>query len=150
MLTIDRAHNGHTLDELPFRAFFGVYGSYVCVLINVVALIASFYTALYPLGGPYLDAAGFFKSYLAGPLLVFLYLVWKAWSWSKYPSHRPIWIAISDIDIYSGMREGQRSMISGEGVTDDQRRASISEIDAEKKKNRGPMGYAKTVFRSVF
>lgn len=143
-----RVYNGHSLDELPFRAAFGVYGSYVCILINVLALIASFYTALYPLGGPYLDAQGFFKSYLAGPLLLFLYLCWKTYSWFKFPSHRPIWTPIKNIDIYSGMREGQRAFISGEGVTADQRRGSIEEMKAEKP--HGAKGWAKTIFRSVF
>ena len=36
---------GHTLDELPFQAQFGVIGSYVGFFLNCIALIATFYYA---------------------------------------------------------------------------------------------------------
>ncbi|RMY24521.1 hypothetical protein D0865_16394, partial [Hortaea werneckii] len=125
------AHNGHSLDELPFRAVFGVWGSWICLLINVIALMASFYTALYPLGGDYLSAENWFMSYLAGPLLIFLYCCWKVYSWFAHPEHRPLYVKIKDIDIYSGMRETQRR-VSGVDVSEEQRRSSLSEMDAGK------------------
>lgn len=58
-----------------------------------------------------------------------------------------MFIKTKDIDIYTGMREGQRSMISGRGVADDQRRASILEMQGEKK--RGPKGYMMAGIRSI-
>ncbi|KAF2113918.1 amino acid permease/ SLC12A domain-containing protein [Lophiotrema nucula] len=139
--------NGRSLDELPFKAAFGVWGSYLCLLINVLCLIAQFYVALYPVGGPNLVAKGFFEAYLAGPFLIGLYLIWKVYSWFVRPSDRPLYVKIKDIDIYTGMRERQRS-ISGRDVPEDQRRASIAELqDANKKK--GPMDYVKRAVRSV-
>ncbi|KAL1581848.1 hypothetical protein WHR41_09318 [Cladosporium halotolerans] len=140
--------NGHTLEELPYKAAFGVYGSYVCVLINAIALIAQFYVALYPIGGPNLDAATFFQLYLAGPLLVGLFLVWKIWSWFTRPADRPLYIKIKDIDIYSGMRDTQVG-ISGEGVDPEARRASIEQMQYENKK-KGPKDHIMGVVRSVF
>ncbi|RMZ70683.1 amino-acid permease [Pyrenophora seminiperda CCB06] len=128
------ALNGHTLDELPYRASFGVWGSWLCFLINAVALIAQFYVALYPVGGTPLSVEGFFETYMAAPFLVVLYLMWKVYSWFKHPSHRPLWIRTKDIDIYTGMRQEQREMISGPGVTEDQRRASIQEMRDEQTK----------------
>jgi yeast amino acid transporter len=103
------------------------------ILINVIALMAQFYVALYPIGGPNLNANNFFQLYLAGPLLIFLYLVWKSYSWFVRPEDRPMYIKIKDIDIYTGMREAQASLISGQGVSEDQRRASIMEIQEENK-----------------
>jgi len=142
------AANGHTLDELPFRAAFGIWGSWVCLLINIIGLIAQFYVALYPVGGTNLDANTFFQLYLAGPLLVFLYLCWKVYSWFVNPADRPLFVRTKDIDIYSGMREGQRSMISGAGVSDEQRRASITEMQEETKK-RGPKDYIMAGIRNI-
>ena len=142
-----RAANGHSVDELPFKAAFGVYGSWVCLLINVIALMAQFYVALYPIGGPNLSASTFFQLYLAGPLLVFLYLVWKIWSWFVRPADRPFFIKLSDIDIYTGMRDTQ-SYISGPGVPEEQRRASIQEMQEENKK-KGPKDYVMAVVRSL-
>lgn len=136
------------MEELPFRAVFGVWGSWVCLAINVIALIASFYTALYPLGGPYLSAENFFEAYLAAPLLVFLYFCWKVYSYFVHPEHRPLYIKIKDIDIYSGMRESQRR-VSGLGVPDEQRRASMAEMEQEKKK-RSMKDWVVSGVRTVF
>jgi amino acid transporter len=38
---------GHSLDELPFKAQFGVAGSYVGVFLVVICLVATFYVSLY-------------------------------------------------------------------------------------------------------
>jgi amino acid transporter len=141
------AANGHSVDELPFKAAFGVWGSWVCLIINVLCLIAQFYVALYPVGGPNLDPKTFFELYLAGPFLIFLYLLWKVYSWFARPEDRPLYVKIKDIDIYTGMRENQLS-ISGADVPEEQRRASVAEmLEAEKKK--GPKDYIMGVIRNV-
>jgi len=141
--------NGHSVDELPFRAAFGIYGSYVCMIMNVICLVAQFYVALWPVGGPNLNATIFFQDYLAGPFLLFLYIVWKVWSWFKVKEHRPLYVKIKDIDVYAGMREGQRTLVSGPGVSEEQRRASIQEIQEEQKK-KGAKEWAMAAVRSVF
>jgi amino acid transporter len=119
----------------------------MCILINVIALMAQFYVALYPIGGPNLSANVFFQLYLAGPLLVFLYLVWKIYSWFVRPEDRPLWVKIKDIDIYTGMRDTQ-SAISGVGVPEETRRASIQEMKEESRK-KGPKDYIMATIRSL-
>ena len=37
------AYNGHTVDELPFKAAFGIYGSFVGLALNILCIMASFY-----------------------------------------------------------------------------------------------------------
>ncbi|KAK5138587.1 hypothetical protein LTR08_000175 [Meristemomyces frigidus] len=64
---------GHSLDDLPYRATFGVIGSWVGLALNLVCLTASFYSALYPVGGSP-NARAFFESYLAAPLIFALYI----------------------------------------------------------------------------
>lgn len=137
------------MDELPFRAFFGVWGSYVCILINFVALVAQFYVALYPVGGPYLVAETFFEAYLAGFVLLGLYIFWKVYSWFVHPSHRRMWVAIKDIDIYSGMRQEQAELVSGPNVNEDQKRRSIAEFQDVRHK-KGIKGWVVSVVRSIF
>jgi amino acid transporter len=126
-----------------------VWGSYACLIIASLCIIAQFYVALYPVGGPDLDAENFFMSYLAGPVILFFYVFWKVYSYFYVPEHRPWYIPIKEIDIYSGMREGQRELISGQGVSDEQRRASIAEMQAEKGP-KGPKGWAKSTVRFLF
>jgi amino acid transporter len=132
-----RKHNGRSLDELPYKAAFGIWGSYLVVLVSVLALLAQFYVALYPVGGPNLDAITWFQAYLAGPLLVFLYLIWKVYSWFKRPADRPLWVATRNIDILTGMRDLHNDL---PGEMDD--------YPGEKKK--GALGKVKGVFSSVF
>jgi amino acid transporter len=136
-LTINRKANGRSLDELPYKAAFGIWGSYFVVLITVLALLAQFYVALYPVGGPNLDPTTWFQAYLAGPLLVFLYLVWKVYSWFVRPADRPLWVKTSDIDILSGMRDLSADFVEDTGFPGEQ-------------KKKGPLGYVKGVFSSVF
>jgi amino acid transporter len=38
---------GHTKDELPYQAQFGIFGSYVGLFLNVIALMATFYVSLF-------------------------------------------------------------------------------------------------------
>lgn len=96
-----------------------------------------------------MSAELFFEAYLAGPLFIFLYLVWKVYSWFVRPADRPLWIKIKDIDIYTGMRDDQRSSISGPNVPEGQRRASVQELQ-ERKKKHGAKDYVMTGLRNVF
>lgn len=89
---------GHVKAELPYEAIFGVVGSWYGFLLNILCMIATFYTALYPVGGKP-DPQAFFQSYLAGPIIVALFIGWKLYSriWSWYvPAH--------EMDITSGRR----------------------------------------------
>ena len=89
----------------------------------------------------------FFQDYLAGPFLIFLYLIWKIYSWFMRPEDRPLFVKIKDIDIYTGMRDWQAE-ISGANVSEDQRRASVAERDASVKKG-GVLGFARRVVGNV-
>ena len=109
--------------------------------------MGQFYVALYPIGSPYLTANTFFQLYLAGPLLIFLYLCWKAYSWSVRPADRPLFIRLKDIDIYTGMRDTQ-SIISDVGIPEEQRRASIREMQDERRKI-GPKAHIMAIIRNV-
>ncbi|MCJ1322875.1 hypothetical protein MMC15_008225 [Xylographa vitiligo] len=91
---------GHTLAELPYQAQFGIWGSYAGFILNWLALIATFYVSLYPVGGPNLNPTYFFQEYLAGPLVIFLYLFWKCWTRFR----GPLWVPIRDVDVLTGMR----------------------------------------------
>jgi amino acid transporter len=142
-----RAANGHSVDELPFKAKFGVWGSYVCLFINIIALMAQFYVALYPVGGPNLDPTTFFELYLAGPFLIFLYLIWKVYSWFIRPEDRPFFVRIKDIDIYTGMRDTQRGLSIDQSP--EERRASIAEIQAARKP-QGALGHMKAIVGNIF
>ena len=74
---------GHSLEELPFKALGGAYGSWVGAILIVLVLIAQFYIALFPLGpeqSPQGKAESFFLAYLTVPIVVMFWIygyVWK-------------------------------------------------------------------------
>ncbi|KAF2474952.1 amino-acid permease inda1 [Lindgomyces ingoldianus] len=92
------AYHGHTLDEIPFKAVGSVYGSWLGLFIIFLVLCAQFYTALSPIGEDIGTAEGFFKSYLALPVVIFFWLCGYLWK-------RQAWLRTSNIDVDSGRRE---------------------------------------------
>ncbi|PPQ69429.1 hypothetical protein CVT24_001478 [Panaeolus cyanescens] len=75
---------GHSVEELPFQALGGAYGSWFGVILIVLVLIAQFYIAIWPIGGTAgmtggEIAEGFFKVYLALPVMVLFYIIGYAW-----------------------------------------------------------------------
>lgn len=89
-------YNGRTLEELPFRAALGVWGSWYGFLFNILVLIAQFYVALFPVHGTP-NAYDFFLAYLAAPVVLVFFLFWWAWK-------RESWVKLSEIDIDTGRR----------------------------------------------
>lgn len=90
---------GRSLDEIPFQALFGVTGSWVSIFLVIIALAAQFFVAIAP---PFTsdlnDAEGFFKAYLALPVVLFFWAVGYIWK-------RKGWVRLADIDLDTGRRE---------------------------------------------
>ncbi|KAL6916764.1 hypothetical protein ACHAPO_006879 [Fusarium lateritium] len=91
-------YHGHTLDEIPFQHVFGVWGSWIGLIIIVIVLIAQFYTAMTNIDGSLGTAEGFFQSYLAMPVVILFYVIGYVWK-------REGWRKISEIDLDTGRRE---------------------------------------------
>jgi amino acid transporter len=85
-------YHGHTLDELPFKAIFGVTGSWIGLTLVVLVLIAQLYTAIQPL-----DVENFFLSYLAFFVVILFYIIGYIWK-------RGRWLKVHEIDVDSGRR----------------------------------------------
>jgi len=91
---------GHSVEELPFQALGGVYGSWFGVILIVLVLIAQLYIAvspLKPLEGSLAVAENFFAVYLAVPVMILFYAIGYAWK-------RTLPKKASDIDLDSGRK----------------------------------------------
>jgi yeast amino acid transporter len=92
-----QAHRGElALEDLPYRAIFGVYGSWIGFILCCLCIAATIYTACNP-GGDF-SVEGFFQETLALPIVVFCYVLWKVWK-------RPSIVKSVDADLVSGRRE---------------------------------------------
>ncbi|TKA28452.1 hypothetical protein B0A50_03919 [Salinomyces thailandicus] len=96
------AYHGHTVDELPFKAAFGVWGSWAGFILVILVLIAQFYTAVKPLA-----AYDFFLSYLAAFVVILFYIVGVVWQKGPFfwRWRSGTWLRARDIDVDSGRRE---------------------------------------------
>ncbi|EEU42251.1 uncharacterized protein NECHADRAFT_104321 [Fusarium vanettenii 77-13-4] len=94
------AHQGHTLDEIPFQAVGGTYGSWLGLFLITLVLIAQFYVAIVasPGSSGMGTVEGFFMSYLALPVVLFFWAIGYIWK-------REGWISIDKIDVDTGRRE---------------------------------------------
>ncbi|KAF4945982.1 hypothetical protein FSARC_14302 [Fusarium sarcochroum] len=89
---------GIDLNLVPYKTPFGVWGSYLGVFLNVIALVATFYSALFAPDGSDPTAESFFMAFLAGPIILALYLGYKVYSrdWKLY-------VRASEMDLQTGI-----------------------------------------------
>ncbi|KAF8915773.1 amino acid permease/ SLC12A domain-containing protein [Mucidula mucida] len=107
---------GHSLEELPFKALGGVWGSWFGVIMNGLVLIAQFYVAVFPVGESVSgrDAAdSFFSAYLAAPIMIMFYIIGYVWK-RQLPkranaidldSGRKSWLTVEDMRTYRAERK---------------------------------------------
>lgn len=88
---------GNSVDDLPFKAAFGVWGSWFGLVLNILCLVAQFYVALYPVGGEP-SANNFFMAYLAAPIVLAFFVFWKLWKRTRF-------VRSHEVDLVSGRRE---------------------------------------------
>lgn len=74
---------GHSIEELPFRAMFGVTGSWIGLVLVFLVMLAQGYIAIWPVGGqssdPNVVATNFFQVYLALPVVIACYIAGYVW-----------------------------------------------------------------------
>ena len=88
---------GHSVDDLAFKAAAGVWGSWVGLALNILCLVAQFYIAIFPIGGTP-NAQSFFEAYLAVPIVIVFYIFWKIYKKTR-------WVGTMEMDLVSGRRE---------------------------------------------
>lgn len=91
---------GHSVEELPFQAMGGVWGSWLGVVLIVLVLIAQFYVAIWPVGGvsgSNARAESFFQAYLAMPIMLAMWV--GGYIWKRTVPHRA-----HEIDLDTGRR----------------------------------------------
>lgn len=89
---------GHTLDEIPFQAVFGVAGSWVGLILCILVLIATIYSACDPYDGSPATVKGFFVSCLAIPVVMVFWIAGFFWK-------KTGWLRIDQIDVDTNRRE---------------------------------------------
>lgn len=93
---------GHSLSELAFVSAPGVYGSYLGLILNVLVLVAQFWTGFAPIGYKEMTGAqrtvSWLQAYLAAPIVILMYVPYKIY-------YRTSMVRSFNMDLHSGIRE---------------------------------------------
>lgn len=120
---------GHSVEELPFQALGGIYGSICGVTLVVLVLIAQFYIAVWPLGYEEVEnrAEAFFReslrsfdcaftnsivSYLAAPIIIAFWVIGYLWKRAlprraheiDIDTGRKTWLTVEEMRAYRAER----------------------------------------------
>lgn len=106
---------GHSVEELPFRALGGIYGSICGASLIVLVLIAQFYIAVWPIGGNQGGAKAaetFFLSYIALPIVIAFWIIgyiWKRTTPKKVheidlDTGRKVWLTVEEMRAWRAER----------------------------------------------
>ncbi|KAJ3865198.1 APC amino acid permease [Lentinula novae-zelandiae] len=113
---------GHSTEELPFKAMGGVWGSWLGVILVVIVLIAQFYVAIWPVGGVSNGnerAQSFFEAYLAAPIILAFWIggyLWKrTMPWRAHEidldTGRKSWLTVEEMRQYRADRKAAPSYV---------------------------------------
>jgi amino acid transporter len=103
---------GRTVEELPYAAMCGVPGAYIGLLMSFLMLLASFYVALYPIGGPFDTDAddgappqlrAWLLGWLSGPIVAVFFVGYFVWAYRSDGGR--LLVKLEDIDLTEGMRD---------------------------------------------
>ena len=93
---------GHTKRELPYTTPFGIIGSWVGLIVNVLVIIASIYVSAFPIGEsemtPRERGKEFFVQMVSLPIVLFSYIGAKIVLRSRI-------VRASEMDLFTGRRE---------------------------------------------
>ena len=97
---------GKELSQLAFRSQAGVLGSWLGFIFNVLVLIAQFWVGFAPVpgsDGKKIEGAAnltknFFQAYMAAPVVLTFYIVYKVW-------YRTSIVKCRDMDLQTGVRD---------------------------------------------
>jgi amino acid transporter len=98
MAVIKQTHEGNlSLEDLPFQAVLGVYGSWAGLVLCLVCFLAAIYNACPDSGEPF-SAVKFLQDLLQIPIVIVLYVGFKVWKKTKV-------VRLADADLVGGRRE---------------------------------------------
>lgn len=97
---------GRSLEQIPFRAAGGIWGSWLGLALCFAILGCQLFTAVCPAGKEgYGDATDFFMACLAIPVVLVFWIIGYVWK-------RPKWLTLDQIDLDTGLREHDWDMIN--------------------------------------
>ena len=87
-----------SIDLLPFQACFGIYGSYLALIINILCVLAQVYLGFSPIGGS-LTPEACLMDVIAVPVIIGFYVV------RRVCKRKEGWVRLEDVDLVTGRKD---------------------------------------------
>ena len=92
--------HGRSLKYVPFKAWFGIWGSWVGLILNVSCIVAQIYVASSGLYGSF-NFVNWLGDVVAVPVILLFFIVWKLCR----DKANGEWVNLEDMDLVTGRRE---------------------------------------------
>lgn len=89
---------GRSMDLIPYRAFGGVWGSWIGLILCFIILAAQFYTAATPPGGAANSVDRILQNILTIPVVAVFWIIGYVWK-------RSAWVPMDKVDLDTGLRQ---------------------------------------------
>lgn len=108
---------------LPFRACFGIWGSYFGLIVNIACIVSQVYLGFAPIGGD-LTVEGCLMDVIAVPVIISFCVVWKLCKKKQAAG----WVRLAEMDLVTGRKD------------------DLARSHAEDTAERASWGYGRRVF----
>jgi len=89
---------GRSMDLIPYKAFGGVWGSWIGLILCFIILAAQFYTAATPAGGVPNSVERILQNILTIPVVAVFWVIGFVWK-------RSAWVPMDKVDLDTGLRQ---------------------------------------------
>ena len=93
-------YQGQSIKFLPFRACFGVYGSYLGLVLNFLCLASQIYLACSPVTGE-MSWSSWTMDVIAVPVIFAFYAIWKICKSKREGG----WVRLAEMDLVTGRKD---------------------------------------------
>ncbi|WFD29821.1 hypothetical protein MSPP1_000834 [Malassezia sp. CBS 17886] len=116
---------GHTLDELPWTSPFGVFGSWVGMIFNILVVCAKFYVSAFPIGEESMTgmkrAYEFFVGMVSLPIVLLFFFLFKI-------IRRTRIVRLREVDLVTGRRAAVSSEMRAQERADARARPAAGNV----------------------
>lgn len=92
-------YQGESIKSLPFRACFGIYGSYLGLALNILCMMAQLFLACFPINGK-MTFQSWMMDFVAVPIILTFFILWKIFK----SNQKGGWVKLAEMDLVTGRK----------------------------------------------
>jgi amino acid transporter len=111
---------GHNLNEIIWRSPFGVWGSYLALVVCACGVCAQVVVASWPIGGKY-DAKAVTRDVIGIPFLLLIFGVYTMYERHREGGERRFLVPLTEVDLKTGFRDTAYAAVADDEYLNEKR-----------------------------